>query len=85
MEGENTSQDPDYYGPTFHEKKYHQNSFHQRVKIRLVRHRNGDRKRMNGTLYFWWNEVWYPKQEYEALRRAAARIANSKPKRKRRK
>jgi hypothetical protein len=24
----NTSQDPDYYGPTGHEKKFHQDHFH---------------------------------------------------------
>ena len=27
VEGMNTSQDPDYVGPTFHEKKFHQTHF----------------------------------------------------------
>jgi ribosomal protein L21E len=28
MDGKNTSQDPDYFGPTGHEKKFHKTHFH---------------------------------------------------------
>ena len=33
--GVNTSQDPEYYGPTGHEKKFHKTHFHVNVKLKL--------------------------------------------------
>ena len=32
---QNTSQDPDYFGPTGHEKKFHKTHFHVNVKLKL--------------------------------------------------
>ena len=31
----NTSQDPEYEGPVYHEKKFHKTHFHVNVKLKL--------------------------------------------------
>lgn len=53
----NTSQDPEYEGPTFHEKKFHKDHF-SAPGVALVRRKNGDTKQINGTLYVWRDGKW---------------------------
>lgn len=54
---DNTSQDPEYVGPTFHEKKFHKTHF-QVMHRKLRRLQNGFIRRMNGTLYVWRDGKW---------------------------
>ena len=35
MKARNTSQDPEYEGPVYHEKKFHKTHFHVAVKLKL--------------------------------------------------
>lgn len=53
----NTSQDPEYVGPTFHEKKFHKDHFHV-VHSTLKRRKDGDIRKVNGTLYVWCAGKW---------------------------
>lgn len=53
----NTSQDPEYEGPTFHEKKMHKTHFHV-LHTSLKRRKEGDKRSINGTLYIWRDGKW---------------------------
>ena len=57
----NTSQDPEYEGLPYHEKKFHKTHFPADWKSSsLAKRKNGDTKRMNGTLYVWRDGKWKP-------------------------
>lgn len=57
MNNRNTSQDPEYEGPTFHEKKFHKTHF-GKPDVKLLRRKDGDTKQINGTLYIWRAGRW---------------------------
>ena len=46
-----------YEGPVGHEKAIHK-LVHPAPGVKLVKRKNGDIKRMNGTLYIWKNGKW---------------------------
>ena len=67
----------EYYGTVRHEKKYHQNSFLQ-PGVKLVCHRNGDRKTFAGVRYVWLNGRWIPNVKNAKSRRGAPEVKYGK-------
>jgi hypothetical protein len=60
MKNRNTSQDPEFEGPTFHEKRVHPTHF--QITRPTRKRKEGARKRMNGVLYVWKSGKWNPKE-----------------------